>query len=421
MLRSWLCLLPLNPRVPLIAPKSVRGMDRDWIVSICLKYILVCFLPLYLVIGRNYSYASVLLSLGAGGGPFPYYTGTAGSLLMPPFLAILTLPAVLFDYTVHHRPKDRSVTRLFIIVFILLNPLVQALLLTPIMAILPVAFGGNWELYSMISQAAVYAIMANTWTLPLMTVIPFFMRQVSNLSPERGASGNQKAYFSHVFTRYNLLAIFLGISIFTMPILITNMDFFYYGPYYSAPQSLVLVSGGAMVQITQNTNLFTLTFTTMIFINLMTLPIAAGLYILFIYDVFEYLKMKTSRARCIGTGILATLGAVFVVFGPSAPFSAAPNLLVFPLPTILVIGLIVMMKAGQVEVKERIWEEQPHEPWFESKEPVTQGGGGDSMEIPVSQIARSKLGGAKKQKDQYDWDHKDDDVFGQDSEAHADG
>lgn len=389
-------------------------MDREWIVLVCFKYVLVVLLPFYLAMGPIYSYASVLFSFGSEAGSYIPYSGSSVNIFLLAFIAVLTLPALLFDYTAHHRPKDRSVTKLFILVFILLNPYVQVFSITPVMMALPAALGGYSELYSMISQAAVYAIIANTWALPLMVVIPFFMRQVSDLNQER-------AHASHIFNQYNLLAIILGISIFMMPILVTNMNIYSYSPYRSAAENLILLSGGAMFQITLSTSSLSLIFTTIIFMNLMTLQLAAALYTLFIHDILEYLKMRTSRARCIGTGIIATLGSVLATMGTYPGILLNPNLQVYPLPTIFVMGLIVMLRAGQVEVTEGIWDKEPDKLWYEKNEPTSEGGGrGEVMKVPVKHLIRARLAGAKKQENKYDWDHKNEDVFGRGTESHTD-
>ena len=204
-------------------------MDRDWSVSIFVKYVLIFFLPIYMVIGPFPSYTSVLFHTGIGGGPFGNYDSSIN--MLAPFLALIfTLPAVLFDYVAHHRHEGRSIGKLLVLVFILLNPLVQILLVifvsSPIVMTSPAAN----RLYNTIMQSALYAVMANSWSLPLMVVIPFFLRQVRSLKTEKKASDGQvRQRFARGFSKYDVFAILLGISIFVVPILMTNSGSFING------------------------------------------------------------------------------------------------------------------------------------------------------------------------------------------------
>ncbi len=393
-------------------------MDRDWSVSILFKYVLIFFLPNDLVIGPLPSYTSVLIQTGSGGSPFGYYD-SLGYMLTPLLALIFTLPAALFDYAAHHRPEGRPIGRLLVLAFIVLNPLVQMLIVA--IAMLPLAMTSqmDYRLYNMIYQSTSYAIMANTWSLPLMVVVPFFLRQVRSLKQEKRTADSQvKQHFAMGLSKYDAFAALLGLSVFVVPILMTNSSYLYYGNYSPGALSLVLVSGGSLYQIDFLGNSLVLTFTTVSLASFILLPLPAGLYMLFIHTVFEYLKNKTSQQRCLVTGLLAFVAAPLVSY-VFVPFVRGTTALYVPSPIVFLMGIAIIWRVEPIDAGEKIWDGPFRKPWYKSREPVTSDEGRDDAAAPASHPSSEKPRGVKKQKQQYDWDHRDDDVFANESDTKA--
>lgn len=385
-------------------------MDRNWSISIFFKYVLIFFLPLYLVIGPLPSYTSVLIHTGVGGGPFGNYDNS--SYMLAPFLALIfTLPAALFDYAAHHRPEGRPIGRLLVLAFIVLNPLVQLLLVSIAISPLIMTPQMNISFYNNIFQSFSIAIMANTWSLPLMVVIPFFLRQVRSFKHEEKTVDSQgKQGFARGFSKYDAFAILLGLSIFVVPIVMTNSSYLYYGNYSPRTLTLVLVSGGSLLQIDSPGVNMMLTFTTENLSSFILLPLPVGLYMLFIYNVFEYLKNKTSQQRCLVTGLLAFFSAPLIsyIIAPSA-YGTTP--LYVPSPIILLVAIAIIWRVEPIDAGDKIWDGPVRKPWYKSREAVPSDEGGDEAAAPASQPSSQNHGGGKKQKQQYDWDHRADDVF----------
>ena len=65
-----------------------------------------------------------------------------------------------------------------------------------------------------------------------------------------------------------------------------------------------------------------------------------------------------------------------------------------------------------IVIDDKLWEDVPHQMWFDPDKPREEGGRGVEIKIPLRYLLRSKLSRSKPEKIVYDWDRKGDDVFG---------
>lgn len=390
-------------------------MDKKWLISISLKFVLIFFLPLYLVTGPSPAYSSPLLNLGSAS-MTPLNPMQLSSIpLVLTFVVVLAVPAVMFDYIAKHRPVEEPIGKLFVLVYALMTPYGQSLLLLPVYIILLIAGGGSTGIYGTASYSISIAVYADTWTMALMVVIPFFMREIRVLNRRRSSTDTASGLdFSSVLPKYDLLAIAFSVCLFLMPIAIISEVI---QSFQNIQQQMYMVSGGGVFQAYPTGDYITLIFNTVALSSSPFLYLATALNTVYIDEVLRYLKGKASRTKCLGAGLLATGTIPFTVSMPYQSFGLNITVMVYPLPTILALGLLVVWRIKPTEVSERIWRDEQDHIWYKHEGPMVEGEKVERIKVPLLYTLRSKLGRTERKKTQYDRNHKEEDAFDDESDA----
>jgi hypothetical protein len=268
-------------------------VDTKWLISISLKFVLIFFLPYYLVTGPMPAYSSPLLNLGSAN-EVPLVPMQVSSIpLVLTFVVVLAVPAVIFDYIAKHRPVEKPIGKLFALVFALMTPYVQDLILVPVYITLLTAGGGIAVALGTVFYSISIAAYSDVWTMALMVVIPFFMRKVRVLNLKRSSADTApRLSLSSALTKYNMLAIVFSMCLFLMPIgmiSVTIRDMF------SSTQQLYTVSGAGMFQATPTRYSIALTFTATFPSSLPFLAIATALNVAYVHEVLRYLVERCFR------------------------------------------------------------------------------------------------------------------------------
>lgn len=368
-------------------------MDKEWLISIVQKYIVILLLPFYLSIGPSSGYACMLFQVGEVPTAFSMpWTYSLFSAVI--FILVFTWPGLAYDYTLHHRERTQPDQRTFGTAFVLYLPIVllflsYVLLLTttPLasMAIVIVVFawiavmfdyilhqrvsdrsdGGPfglafvlslpilplflssfllWVASPLIGYGVVYDILFDTithglyavmWPLLVLVVIPYLLRRArSPDAPGEHAGSTISSIFGSILEKQELIAVILGLCVFLVPMSLsmTNSS----GYYGLIPNSWVLVSAIGTFQMSGD-----LLF---IAVPLLVYPltmVALVLNILFIRDVLDYLRSRASLKRCVVTGLIAAWASVLIVPVGAIVFG-------IPLPFILIIGMAMVWKMEPV-------------------------------------------------------------------------
>ncbi len=371
-------------------------MDRKWLKSLIANMIIISILPVRISIYEN----------GFGVDAVMYHVGLGSISIDPPlyiftavFVGIAILPAVLFSYIVHHRPIEKSVKASFLAAFILENPLFQFVAINylfppPVILDTPSYYG----LY----LAATMAIVASTWALVFLVVMPFLRRESSKIVITLRESQRDENVSNPKGRIYHLISIVLTLGTFLMPAVIGLDQPYYMENYYW----IILVSGSAFLQINStpynpSINFFTLTgyYFPLTFVT-------TCLYITYAYDILQYLSGKRSKKRCIAMGLLATISAPLLTGMLSLAISIGGQY--WPLPITFVIGLVILLRVKPIEVTDYIWKDYHDSKWYE-QERVPEGA---RIKIPLHYLIRSKLSRSKKEQFTYEWNQRDEDAFG---------
>lgn len=388
-------------------------MDKKWLISISLKFILIFFLPYYLVTGPMPGYSSPLLNLGSAN-EVPSNPMQLSSIpLVLIFVVVLAVPAVIFDYVAKHRPVEQPIGKLFALVFVLMTPYGQELFMLLVYIILVTTGAGMTILINFVGYSLSIAAYADVWTMALMVVIPFFTREVRVLNLKgSGADTASRLKLSDALTRYNLLAIVFSVCLFLMPIGVISVTL---QDMYSSTQQLYMVAGAGILQATPTRYSIAIAFTAVFLSRFPFLPVDAAFNVVYAHEVLRYLKSEVSRTRCLGVGLLATVTIPFIMF----MFYQMPGTIVtvVPLPTIFALGLLVIWRIKPTEVTERIWRDEQDHIWYKDEGPMAEDEEVERIKVPLFYALRSKLERAGGKKTRYDWDHKAEDAFDGESDA----
>lgn len=398
-------------------------MDKKWLISISLKFMLIFFLPYYLVTGPTLVYSSPLLNLSSTNGA-PLTPMELSSIpLVLTFVVVLAVPAAIFDYIAKHRPVEEPIGKLFILVFAFTTPLGEDLILVPVLTILLTTGGPIAGVYGVVSYSISIASYGTIWTMALMVVIPFLMREVRILNPKSGSADTVSGFdIASIVTKYNLLAIVFSVSLFLMPTAMISQELRY---FQDVQQHLYILSGAGLFWAAPTRYSLALTFVACTFTSyiqpsILFLSLGIALNIVYVHEVLRYLRSDVSRTRCIGVGLLVTLAMPFTVFMPYQSFGTNVTVVVYPLPIILVLGLLVIWRMKPTEVKQKIWYSEPYHMWYKDKGPMAEGEEVEKIKVPLLYALRSKLGRTGGKKTRYNWDHKEEDAFDDksDTEGH---
>lgn len=368
-------------------------MDREWLISIVQKYIIILLLPFYLSIGSSSGYACMLFQAGEVPTAFSMpWTYSFFSAVI--FIVVFTWPGLAYDYTLHHRERTQPDQRAFGTAFVLYLPIVLLFLsyillltTTPLasMAIIIVVFawialmfdyilhqrvsdqsdGGPfglafvlslpilpfflssfllWVASPLIGYSVVYDILFDTlthglyavmWPLLVLVVIPYLLRRARSPDAPREHTGSTiSSIFRGTLENQELIAVILGLCAFLVPMSLsmTNGS----GYYGLIPDSWVLVSAIGTFQISGDL----LFIAVPLFVYPLTI-VALVLNILFIRDVLDYLRSRSTLKHCVATGLIAAWASVFIVPVGAIMFG-------IPLPFILIIGVAIVWRIEPV-------------------------------------------------------------------------
>ncbi|MFW9919107.1 MAG: hypothetical protein ACFFED_05880 [Candidatus Thorarchaeota archaeon] len=370
-----------------------KAMEGRWLKSLVIKIVLVCLLPVRIVApGPSSSFDSVLIHVGISSLPVDIAT-IPWALL---FTAIMMTPATVFNYIQYHRPKEESVARPFVASLIFGNIFLQYFAISFILA--PILFLSRYmDTYMQIMNGLALGIMAASWALVIMAIVPFIMREIDRI--EEIVSPNRARGYSHIksASKYRIVGMIMLLCIVVVPIMVGLYSYFF--EYYS--ESVIMISYMFFMQVQRNqTGLYIdIMLSTGIYFPLSA--ITNALYILYVHRIIKYLQGKTSRVRCIIIGIIATFSAPYVIqmiplYGLGYSF--------MPIPITLIVGILAVLLLKPVSVTDTIWEEDEKQ-WFQPKISSQE----QTVKIPFLYLLRSKMSRSKYLA--YDWDRKDEDVF----------
>ncbi len=382
-------------------------MDREWFISLGLKYMLILLLPFYFIIGPKPAYYCILFQIGEGS--MPILSRTPHILpLIALWVLTFTLPALSFDYIQHKRPKHRSVGRVFLVAFLLSSPVIQSLILgmvgLPILARLGFSFLFTYPLADSID----FGLLASQWAPAVMVVIPYLIRQLNGLehpkqSNDSGIISTIKGMISRMFHRNILVPIILGFSVLLMPtlfILDLTDPFGRLKSFGLNSQYWLLLSGSCVIERVPLRALG-LVFSLMPYVINASIMFSVLLYMVFAKHVLGYLVGNVSRRRCVVSGTAATLATPLVLYIP-LPWMAAIEYVAYPLPFILILGLVIVWRFQPVQVKETPWEVKAVPVEREVSDVTT---------LPLISTIRSKLRRSSAHPAPSNWETPKDEVF----------
>ncbi len=378
-------------------------MEREWVISITIKIGLLLVLPLGIIIESlgHGSYISILFQFGE---PFMgIYGENINPFLVLPFVLVFMIPGIIFDFVQYHKPKESSVNRYLVGAYIASNQIILYLCVTPLILLISV---GSWELIMIIQYGLVLGIMAASWSQFLLIVLPFFTREIRVLTESQNEDALGKTRFQRIFSRYNLIAFILAATIYITPIVIAM------NPYGSpmGGNNIYFVSGIALLEF-MSYPYSRFTFYAMAGLYYPMSAISCGFYIYYASKVLAYLKGKESLERCLAIGLVSVISSPFITSVMPLVYSAL-GAIMFPIPIIFIVGTIVTLVIKPTKVVEGIWDEDLEQKVFKAPEKDSD----TEEEVKRVQLdepaVHSKSEKKDKPKERYDWDHKDEDVFG---------
>lgn len=378
-------------------------MEREWIISTIIKIVLILVLPLELTFGiSNGGYTSILISVGDQ--LFPMYVMGPSLVFVLPMVLVFILPGLIFDYVQYHRPFEMTVRRYFVVAYIFGNQFVLYLCVMPLMTMVAII---SWELMLQVQYSFLMALMAAPWGVFLLVVIPFLTKQAAPLRiPKQIGNDTPKSRFELMRSEYNIIAFLLGASIYLTPILIGLNAYpspLGVGNWYLASASGFYEFGNHPSPV--------FAFAMLASMYYPSLGLTCAIYLFYAYSVLRYLQGKESRERCLGIGIVSVIASPFVTKVLPFVYTAMGDLLL-PIPIAFIVGTIITFTIEPVIVDESIWDESLEREVFGS--PASDIGEERKSEevVPVEQSSQSKDDNEGTRQSGYDWDHREDDVFG---------
>jgi len=376
-------------------------MEKDWILRVAVKIVLIMALPYQIYISNDYfNYISIIGTLIQGNEVYDLY-GSISFLYFAFFFGILTFPAVIFYYVQYHRPRHVSVNKFLVPVCVFSHPLIQALALTPIMMAI-ITMGD----YYGATNAAMLALSLSPWTLLLLVVAPYFLRELrtkDSMTPK----DNIRSRLLGEVSRYSISAFVLAISVVVLPMFFIEFRTWLLQVY---PQEYMFISGIGAIGVYFYRTDFSITYTLLGTMYIPGIIVGILLQVVFGKEVLKYLQEKTERLRTIAIGVVTLLIATFLV--PFTSFFGYGIVSAYPIPSVLITGTLIMFLVKPMVSDDNLWDEEPHQMWFEPEEPREEGERGAEIKIPIRYLLRSKLSRSKPEKTIYNWDRKNDDVFG---------
>ncbi len=320
----------------------VSKMKVRSLAFIFIRLAVISILPFSLLLDRPIGYACLLFNVGNPLLGFNYYNTSQNIIAFALFLLYLS-PSLVFNYKLNHSSDDQSVTKYLVAAFVFGFSILPFLMTDLIIFNFAGIYGG------LLSFIVGRALLAAQWGFFLFVIIPFLLHESSKLRKE------QENYTQVKATRYDLIAIILGMSICFLPFAIS----FGYINFPHTRFQVMLLSGIAIYQYTPllHPTLSILLATPLYF------PLCALTNIVtfcFAYYIMKYLQGSASRNSCLFIGLIA-----FIL----SPFAAAlVNLyhygfvsILFPLPLTLLIGTMILFAAKpKISVSEDIFSEKSH-------------------------------------------------------------
>jgi len=276
---------------------------------------------------------------------YPYEIANYRILLLGS-IVLITAPLIYFEYRMRNKPPDfsaiSSATVLFLVSIFLFKCLVY--------------FQDFFNIYGWISYPVERAY---TWSIYVFLVFPILLRETKLLEKHMNTWNSEIATSRFRRSKYTILGYIIGIIVAIGPY---NLRTF--GDYYYSEAILVSHSIG-LAQVYQYTNLGStfeqsIDFFTHTYLLDFNLEITLFVSISFVILLLRYFKGSAKRRAVILTGI----------FDASIPFIASvifPTYMSsFPIPFLLLAGLVIMRRIPVVKAKEYIWDEIPARYWYET-------------------------------------------------------
>ncbi|MFW9979701.1 MAG: hypothetical protein ACFFEJ_16580 [Candidatus Thorarchaeota archaeon] len=382
-------------------------MERKWLYSVLVRIVIILLLPIEISFYLDsFGYTSVVLQTGE-----PRFIPTYAEpslLIILPILLFLQIPGILFDYIQYHKPKEVSVRKYFVGAYIIGNPFIQYFIMTPIVLLLSVL---SWEIWMQMQISAGLALLASTWGLLLFVIIPFLSRETRMMKDALQIKQNLgSSRFGRLLSQYDIIAILLGATIFLAP----NLFAFYGTMSPFGGSSFTLISGSAVFEgMNYPTSSFTYLIVSGIYYPFMA--IVNALYLYFAVNILQYLQGKASRNQCVAIGLVSVVGSPFII--PILPLSyMGTGGLLLPIPITFVLGLLIILVNKPVYIEEPIWDESVEQDLF--RKPTHVGESDQAKdETPVTLVPQADVEKKDKSKQEYDWDKKDEDAFGNDTRS----
>ncbi len=364
-------------------------MEKNWVISVCVKLLLILILPFGIALGSTtIGYDSLLLRFGL----------TSYSYLHPQNLnifvvllsmIILLAPAVAFNYVQFHKGRDESILKFFAAGFAFGNPFVQTMLAYPLISLLPI---GDPRATSEMAQNMIYGMIAANWGVLFLIVIPFLMRESKKFreSGDDRMEGNFIATLRSI-SRSEIIALLLGVSIYLIPFAIA-----WQAEYSGRLPNILLLSGASLYEFTFIPNLgFEWSSLTMPYYPLSAL--ASVLLLYFSMNVIAYLQGRASRNRCMLLGVVASIiGPILTFMMPLVSYKYTDGY--FPIPITLLIGFVVILRMKPIYLEEPIWDEKI-----------------EKERTKMDSSVPSQHEEDESSSEGFDWDKKKEDVFGNDT------
>lgn len=236
--------------------------------------------------------------------------------------------ALMFDYILHQRVSDQSDGGPFGLAFVLSLPILPFFLSSFLLWVASPLIGYG-VVYDILFDTLTHGLYAVMWPLLVLVVIPYLLRRARSPDAPREHSGSIiSSILRGTLEKQELIAVTLGLCVFLVPMSLsmTNSS----GYYGLIPNSWVLVSAIGTFQISGG----------LLFVGVPHLVypltiVALVLNILFIRDVLDYLRSRSSLKRCVVTGLIAAWASVLIVPVGAIVFG-------IPLPFILIIGIVTV-------------------------------------------------------------------------------
>ncbi len=314
--------------------RSIRT-GREWLRALIPWIILIGIIPVIVVINNIYwTIDAVAYHLGSS---FFLYSWVV-YVLSPIFVAIIIAPALIFNYMLFKRPREESLKLPLIAVIILENTFLQYLILS-------ILFPAPTQ-YAPLLAAEIYAaimvgILVSPWALLFLVIMPFLQREISKIDDTLVET--QKPNI-----RNRLIGIIMPLSIFLVPVVAS----WRISPSVEGQFRYLLAAGLLLLEGRQSG----FAFSTLVGLYYPLNVVTTVLYILYVYNIIEYLNGRESRLRCIIMGLLATI--IAPVMPAIFPYNFWSPGIFLPVPITLVIGFIVLFRYQPIKKDDHIMREK---------------------------------------------------------------